>query len=177
MAEPLIALKTHVFGSGVLINFHLKIPQIWDLTYYLWKILLKHFLFFSNMRLEVCLEMCLEVCFTSQQFEPVIENQCIFEKKRLVAPIETRRIRWKKRKEMKTRPLYTAASVANVGQGHWWKLDRFLAWFPRFKKNGRRTDGPTDRRTDRPKHRVACSWLKTYDFLPPEWLSSQLVFR
>ena len=25
-------------------------------------------------------------------------------------------------------------TVANVGQGHWWKLDHFLAWIPRFEK-------------------------------------------
>ena len=42
--------------------------------------------------------------------------------------------------------VYTAASVTHVGQGHWWKLDHFLAWKPRFKKMG---DGPTDGRTDR----------------------------
>ena len=34
---------------------------------------------------------------------------------------------------------YTTRLVANVGQGHWWKLDTFSAWIPR--------DGP---RTDRP---------------------------
>ena len=45
-------------------------------------------------------------------------------------------------------------------QGHWWKLDHFLARIPRFEKT---RDGPTDKqtdgRTDRPKYRVAFTRL------------------
>ena len=45
--------------------------------------------------------------------------------------------------------VYTTWSVANVGQGHWWKLDHLFAWIRRFKKTCyRRTNGHTDPNTE-----------------------------
>ena len=49
--------------------------------------------------------------------------------------------------------VYMTGSVVYLGQGHWWKLDCFLAWIPRLEKNARltdhglQTDGPTDGQT------------------------------
>ena len=53
--------------------------------------------------------------------------------------------------KFENKAVYMAASVAHVEQGHWWKLNYFLAWIPRFKKKHERerpTDGLTDQRTD-----------------------------
>ena len=32
---------------------------------------------------------------------------------------------------MSNKFVYTTGAIANVGQGHWWKLVHFLAWIPR----------------------------------------------
>ena len=41
--------------------------------------------------------------------------------------------------------VYTTGSVTNVGQGHWWTLDNFMAWIPRVKRTRNQM---TDRQTE-----------------------------
>ena len=63
-------------------------------------------------------------------------------------PTDRRTDRQCRHRKTWNKAVYTAASVTHVGQGHWWKLDHFLAWIPRLKRTGdRRTDRPTDGQT------------------------------
>ena len=62
-------------------------------------------------------------------------------------------------KQSRTRPYTRQHQSRTGGQGHWWKLDHFSAWF----RTPWGTNRPTDLLTDRVTYRVACTRLKTLD--------------